>query len=92
MEAFARAGTAWRFENNSDSPMRTLVELAVDAIELSSKTARDFWSGCITMLAAVDPVPLFDQIEPMSVPARRFACRLLEINARRLRDELDSRA
>ncbi len=90
--AFATRGTAWRFENNPGQPMRTLVEMAVDALELASDAARAHWNEAITRLGFVETSSRVERIEAMSVAARRFAGRLLEINGRRLRDECDRRA
>lgn len=89
--AFARRGTAWRFENGPDKPMRTLVELAVDALDMASGDARAYWVDVIARLDSVETTALFERIEPMSEPARRFAGRLLEINGGRLRDECHRR-
>ncbi|KMM46587.1 hypothetical protein CWIS_04485 [Cellulomonas sp. A375-1] len=90
--AYAERGSAWRFENTSTQPVRTLVELAIDGIEMASADARAYWTEAVSSLEAVDPEPLFARISAMSDPARTFACELLKINGRRLRDECDRRS
>jgi hypothetical protein len=89
--AFAERGTAWRFENGPDKPMRTLVELAVDALELASGAVRTHWCEAIARLGSVDGPTVFERIDSMSDLARRFAGALLGINGRRLRDECERR-
>lgn len=89
--AYARKGTAWRFENGPSQPIRSLVELAVDALLMAKEEARSYWAGKIMVLDSLDTASLLGRIDSMSVLARTFACRLLETNGRRLRDELDSR-
>lgn len=92
VEAFATRGTAWRFENSQARPLRTLVELAVDALEMVSAAARAHWIDLIAQLESVNSSALFGRIDSMSEPARMFAARLLQINGRRLRDECDRRS
>lgn len=87
---FASKGDAWRFEN-SGRPIRTLVELAVDGVTSASRDAVAYWGETIDRLATLDVAPIFDRLDGMSVAARMFACRLLEINGRRLRDEYHDR-
>jgi hypothetical protein len=87
---FAARGDAWRFEN-SGPPIRSLVAHAVDGVTSASQEAAAYWGETIDRLARLDVAPIFDRLDSMSVAARTFACRLLEINGKRLRDEYHGR-
>ncbi|WP_448062620.1 hypothetical protein [Cellulomonas hominis] len=53
--AFARRGTAWRFENYTGRPTRTLVQLAIDGLELASAPAQRYWAEQIDLITDADP-------------------------------------
>lgn len=91
MRRFAERGDAWRFENQG-RPVRSLVAHARDALDLASPSARAFWGEIIERLADLETAEIFSRIDTMSDPERRFACELLTINGRRLRDECRPRS
>jgi hypothetical protein len=86
LRRFAAGGTAWRFENTGRH-VQTLVELAVDAIELASPDARKHWLAVADWLPGYRTESLTRRLGCMSEPERTFADRLLQTNAERIRDE-----
>ena len=86
---WASAGTAWRFEHEGNAKRaQTLVDLAVEALELASDDAAAHWSAQLHLLA-IDGVieELADGAIPaMSVDASKFACELINHNLERMTD------
>jgi hypothetical protein len=93
LERFAVRGTAHRFEHPQGTGPMTLVAAAGHGLALASPAARAYWHAQVAALdlselrSAVTGAPC----DAMSDPARTMVGKLLEVNLRRLRDELDHR-
>lgn len=87
---WAEKGTAWRFEYVKGSPIPSLVDHASQAIELCTPPAVEWWRDRLDNLDLEPVVNVLRAggVPGMSVSAGRFVCRLLECNARRLRDAI----
>ncbi|MBK9696690.1 MAG: hypothetical protein IPO80_04555 [Propionibacteriaceae bacterium] len=87
LTAWARKGTAHRFEHVGQAP--SLVDHAVAAISLASPEAAQWWQG---RLASLDLSPLSavlaQGVPGMSLPAATFTNKLLNLNLRRLQDAI----
>ncbi|MGO1316608.1 MAG: hypothetical protein ACTMIR_06190 [Cellulomonadaceae bacterium] len=84
LERWARNGTAWRFEHRGKP--QSLVDLAVDALAMSSEQGRAHWRKKI---AELDLGPVYGvlgsgAIPAMSEAASRFAEELLKHNLERI--------
>ncbi|MGM0697997.1 MAG: hypothetical protein ACQEVD_04065 [Actinomycetota bacterium] len=89
LEAWARKGTAWRFEHVG-KPI-TLVELAADALDQASESAQELWTrrfNELDLLPVTDPLRQ-GAIPEMSVAAVTFVNNLLHLNLERIRHELN---
>lgn len=93
LDRWASKGTAHRFEHEKGTAP-TLVEHASRALGLSSHDAQQWWREIVT-IDCLNPVldALKDRdVQGMSAVASTFARDMLQLNLRRLRDELDSSA
>ncbi|MFD4992556.1 hypothetical protein ACFWH7_18190 [Cellulosimicrobium cellulans] len=91
MAQFAERGTAFRLENAGPGTIPTLVTVAVSALLMASPEGRAHWSEVIQGLPVSPAQDIVRRVPGLSVPARTFAARLLEINAERLSHECNSR-
>ncbi len=91
MGQFAERGTAFRLQNSGPGTIPTLVTVAVSALLMASPEGRAYWSDVIQELPVSRAMDLVGRVPGLSVPARTFAARLLEINAERLNHECTSR-
>ncbi|MCT1438423.1 hypothetical protein [Brachybacterium paraconglomeratum] len=90
LEAWARRGTARRFEHEGNP--QPLVQLAADAMAIASPEAQSHWQRRIREieLTAIT-APLASGVIPeMSEHTTRFVIALLELNLERIRHELGS--
>ena len=92
LQGWAEKGTAYRFEHEGKPP--TLVEHASNAVALCSAQGAEWWR---TQLDRLDISLVLETLQNGDVPgmsevAARFACDLLELNLRRLRDAICNRA
>ncbi|WP_074342339.1 HipA domain-containing protein [Mycobacteroides abscessus] len=85
VERWALKGTAWRFEHDPADGPCTLVELAVDALQRCSETARRYWLDSLANVShATSVAVLLQDIPDLSHHWRTFASELLRINQERL--------
>lgn len=86
VDAWARRGTAWRFEHDPVMGPPTLVELADRALRLVSSAVRAHWLERLSE-ASKAPPDLVAAVPELSGPAATFVLSLLAVNTRRLVDE-----
>lgn len=89
LEAWARKGTAWRFEHVG-KPI-TLVELAAQALYQASPPAQELW---IRRFNEIELFPVTDPLRQGAIPemseaAVTFVINLLNLNLERIRHELN---
>ncbi|WHP16461.1 hypothetical protein [Cellulomonas sp. ES6] len=93
LERFAVKGTAHRFEHSKDTKPITLVAAAAHGLSLATPTAQAYWRDRVMELDLSDvcAAVMDAACDALSDPARTMATKLLDMNLRRLRDELDHR-
>lgn len=89
LRRYAEGGTAHRFEHVGKN-IPTLVDVAVEGLGLCTAAGRDHWVHQINELDLADIVVVIEskQIPEMSEVAATFARQLLELNIRRLQDDI----
>jgi hypothetical protein len=87
LEAWARKGTAWRFEHQGRPP--SLVTLAHHGLELAASEARQFWLAQLEAVTEDTEAELLGRVPELSDPARTFALEVLKINRKRLLHDRD---
>jgi hypothetical protein len=85
LRAWAVKGTANKFEHSS--PVRTLVDLAAEALKLGSGDARTHWLGAIDKLSEGRVVEILRSVPDLSEETITFTAKLVAINRERLLDE-----
>ncbi|MFY2861152.1 hypothetical protein ACOJVU_15660 [Mycobacterium sp. THU-M104] len=84
VDAWCRRGKATRFP---DSGPVTLVELALQALQAASPTARGHWMNQMSQVSAQACDDIVEAVPDLSEVTRSFVAEVLAVNRRRLIDE-----
>lgn len=86
LERWCQRGMAQRFDCRPDGSLLSLVELAVQALDLASPEARTYWPQQLRDVPDDQVSGILARVPRMSDAARRFALNVLSINRRRILD------